>query len=52
VKVQDLANRLKVEQQRLAISGKATKAQINAQDSRIQQLPRTRLNSKKLRSML
>ncbi len=38
VKVQDLANRLKVEQQRLAISGKATKAQINAQDSRIQQL--------------
>ncbi len=38
VKVQDLANRLKVEQQRLAISGRATKAQINAQDSRIQQL--------------
>jgi HlyD family secretion protein len=38
VKVQDLANRLKVEQQRLAISGKATKAQINAQDARIQQL--------------
>ena len=38
VKVQDLANRLKVEQQRLAISGKATKAQINAQESRIQQL--------------
>src|SRR6266851_7904011 len=38
VKAQDLANRLKVEQQRLAISGKATKAQINAQDSRIQQL--------------
>jgi HlyD family secretion protein len=38
VKVKDLANRLKVEQQRLAISGKATKAQINAQDSRIQQL--------------
>jgi HlyD family secretion protein len=38
VKVQDLANRLKVEQQRLAISGKATRAQINAQDSRIQQL--------------
>src|SRR5260370_25064650 len=38
VKVQDLANRIKVEQQRLAISGKATKAQINAQDSRIQQL--------------
>ena len=39
VRVQDLANRLKVEQQRLAISGKAIKAQINAQqDSRIQQL--------------
>jgi HlyD family secretion protein len=38
VKVQDLANRLKVEQQRLAISGRATRAQINAQDSRIQQL--------------
>jgi HlyD family secretion protein len=38
VKVKDLANRLKVEQQRLGISGKATKAQINAQDSRIQQL--------------
>src|SRR6266849_10238480 len=38
VKVQDLANRLKVEQQRLAISGRATKAQINAQDSRILQL--------------
>ena len=38
VHVQDLANRLKVEQQRLAISGKATKAQINAQESHIQQL--------------
>jgi len=38
VKVQDLANRLKVEQQRLAISGRATKAQIKAQESRIQQL--------------
>src|SRR5882672_309699 len=38
VKVQDLANRLKVEQQRLAISGKSTKAQINAQQSRMQQL--------------
>jgi len=38
VRVQDLANRLKVEQQRLAISGRATKAQINAQQSRIQQL--------------
>jgi HlyD family secretion protein len=38
VKVQDLANRLKVEQQRLVISGRATKAQINAQESRVQQL--------------
>src|SRR5882724_10841514 len=37
VKVQDIANRLKVEQQRLAISGKATKAQINAQESRLKQ---------------
>src|SRR5260370_10175594 len=37
VHVQDLANRLKVEQQRLAISGKSTKAQINAQESRLQQ---------------
>src|SRR6266849_1776128 len=38
VKVQELANRLKVEQQRLAISGRSTKAQINAQQSRLQQL--------------
>lgn len=38
VRVQDLANRLKVEQQRLAISGRATKAQVYAQQSRIQQL--------------
>jgi len=38
VKVQDLANRLRVEQQRLAIAGKATKAQMNAQTARIQQL--------------
>ena len=38
VKVQDLADRLKVERQRLAISGRATTAQINAQESRIQQL--------------
>src|SRR6266849_6499180 len=37
VKVLDLANRLQVEQQRLAISGKSTKAQINAQESRLQQ---------------
>ena len=34
----DIGNRLKVEQQRLAISGKSVKAQINAQESRIQQL--------------
>ena len=38
VKVQDLANRLKVEQQRLAIAGKSTKAQLNAQQSRVAQL--------------
>src|SRR5438876_750904 len=38
VKVQDLADRLKVERQRLAISGRATTAQINAQESRIKQL--------------
>jgi HlyD family secretion protein len=38
VKVQDLANRLRVEQQRLAIAGQATKAQMNAQAARIQQL--------------
>lgn len=38
VRVQDLADRLKVEQSRLAMGGQATKAQINAADSRIQQL--------------
>ncbi|HEY3104222.1 MAG TPA: HlyD family efflux transporter periplasmic adaptor subunit [Pyrinomonadaceae bacterium] len=38
VHVQDLANRLKIEQQRLAISGNAKKAQMNAQQSRISQL--------------
>ncbi|HKO96762.1 MAG TPA: HlyD family efflux transporter periplasmic adaptor subunit [Pyrinomonadaceae bacterium] len=38
VRVQDLADRLRVEQERLAMGGKATKAQINAQNSRIQQL--------------
>ncbi|HJZ79483.1 MAG TPA: HlyD family efflux transporter periplasmic adaptor subunit [Pyrinomonadaceae bacterium] len=38
VHVQDLANRLKVEQQRLVISSKSTKAQINAQQSRVEQL--------------
>jgi HlyD family secretion protein len=38
VRVQDLANRLKVEQSRLTINAKATKAQLNAQESRIQQL--------------
>ena len=38
VHVLDLANRLRVEQQRLGISGKSTKAQINAQESRLQQL--------------
>jgi HlyD family secretion protein len=38
VKVQDLANRLRVEQQRLAIAGKATKAQMNAGAARLEQL--------------
>jgi len=38
VRVQDLANRLKVEQQRLAVSARSTKAQLNAQTSRLQQL--------------
>lgn len=37
-KVADLANRLKVEQQRLTISARSTKAQMNAQESRLQQL--------------
>jgi HlyD family secretion protein len=36
--VQDLNNRLKVEQQRLAVTAKSGKAQINAQESRISQL--------------
>ena len=38
VQVQNLANRLKVEQERLAVSSKATTAQLNAQSSRVQQL--------------
>jgi len=38
VNVQDLANRLKVEQERLAVSSKSTKAQLNAAESRLQQL--------------
>src|SRR5215470_14356726 len=38
VSVQDLANRLKVEQERLAVSSKSTKAQLNAQSSRVSQL--------------
>jgi HlyD family secretion protein len=38
VNVQDLANRLKVEQERLAVSGKSVKAQLNATTSRLQQL--------------
>lgn len=38
VKVSSIADRLTVERQRLAISGKATKAQMNAQESRIHQL--------------
>ena len=38
VAVQDLANRLKVEQERLAVGSKSTKAQLNAAASRLQQL--------------
>src|SRR6185503_5073604 len=38
VQVQNLANRLKVEQDRLAVNVRSTKAQLNAQSSRVQQL--------------
>jgi HlyD family secretion protein len=38
MQVLDLSNRLKVEQQRLAVNTKSVKAQINAQQSRISQL--------------
>ena len=38
VRVEDLANRLKVEQQRLSIGGRSVKAQLNAQQSRVLQL--------------
>ena len=38
VSVQDLANRLKVEQERLAVSARSTRAQLNAASSRLQQL--------------
>lgn len=38
VKVEDLANRVRVEQQRLTISSKSNKAQLNAQQSRVDQL--------------
>src|SRR5919106_755075 len=38
VGVQDLANRLKVEQERLAVQAKSTKAQLNAATSRLDQL--------------
>lgn len=38
VAVQDLANRVKVEQERLAVSAKSTKAQLNAASSRLDQL--------------
>lgn len=37
VAVQDLANRLKVEQERLAVSSRSTRAQLNATSSRLQQ---------------
>ena len=38
VAVQDLANRLRVEQERLAVNAKSTKAQLNAATSRLDQL--------------
>ena len=38
VTVQDLANRLKVEQERLTVAAKSTKAQLNAAASRLDQL--------------
>src|SRR5918998_3756202 len=38
VAVQDLANRLKVEQERLAVTAKSTRAQLNAAAARLQQL--------------
>jgi HlyD family secretion protein len=38
VNVQDLANRLKVEQERLVVNSKSTKAQLNAASSRLDQL--------------
>lgn len=38
VAVEDLANRLKVEQDRLAVSARSTKAQLNAATSRLDQL--------------
>jgi HlyD family secretion protein len=38
VNVQDLANQLKVEQERLAVNAKSTRAQLNAATSRLQQL--------------
>lgn len=38
VAVQDLANRLKVEQERLAVNSRSIKAQLNATASRLQQL--------------
>jgi|SRR5215831_604593 len=38
VRVQDLANRVRVEQQRLAVTAKSNQAQIKAQQSRVEQL--------------
>jgi HlyD family secretion protein len=38
VRVQELANRLRIEQQRLAMSGQATRAQTESQNARIEQL--------------
>jgi HlyD family secretion protein len=56
VHVLDIANRLKVEQQRLTISGQSTKAQLNAQRSKVDQLramaklKREQLNALKVRA--
>src|SRR5215831_19025892 len=38
VRVQDMANRLKVEQQRLSVTAKSNQAQIKAQQTRVEQL--------------
>src|SRR5712664_3406165 len=56
VHVLDIANRLKIEQQRLTISAQSTKAQLNAQRSKVDQLramaklKREQLNALKVRA--